>query len=214
MNDCLIIGAGGHAKSLISCMLNQKSNWKIRSIIDLNFIGKKEQIFGIDVIGSDHNFYSFLENLKVKNIFLALGDNSHRKMIFHDLKERGYHFPNFTSSTTIIKNDVTLGEANIFLERTYVGPCTNIGSNNIFNTNSIIEHDCTIGSHTHFAPRTVVSGYSKVGDDCLISTGATIVNKVKIVSNVTLAAGSTIFKSITQPGLYAGSPATFKRDLV
>jgi acetyltransferase-like isoleucine patch superfamily enzyme len=51
-----------------------------------------------------------------------------------------------------------------------------------------------------------------IGNNVSIGSNATIL-PVSICSNVVIGAGSVITKSIQKPGIYAGNPATLRRDL-
>ncbi len=54
---------------------------------------------------------------------------------------------------------------------------------------------------------------TKVGDNVKIGSGSTIL-PVKICKNVIIGAGSVVTKNISQPGIYAGNPARFKRKIL
>ena len=209
--ECIVIGAGGHAKSLLASLTSQLSDWIVTQIYDFNKPKNGEKIFNIDVVEvQKENLIQVLKKENVTNIFLGIGSNSDRKILFENLNTH-FNFPNFISSSAIVQGEVIMGAGNIILERVYIGPFSKLGSNNIFNTNAIIEHDCIIGDHNHLSPRTVISGYSNIKNEVFICTGAAVANKMNITSNVTIAAGGAVYQDINSPGLYAGVPAIFKR---
>ena len=53
---------------------------------------------------------------------------------------------------------------------------------------------------------------TNIGDFVSIGTNSTIL-PVKICSNVVIGAGSVVTKDITKPGVYAGNPAKYVREL-
>jgi len=53
---------------------------------------------------------------------------------------------------------------------------------------------------------------TKIGNNVSIGSNTTIL-PVEICNNVVIGAGSVVTKNITQPGVYAGNPAKFKRIL-
>jgi acetyltransferase-like isoleucine patch superfamily enzyme len=55
-------------------------------------------------------------------------------------------------------------------------------------------------------------GRCTIGDHVSIGTGSTVM-PVNICSNVVIGAGSVVTKDITEPGIYAGSPAKKMRSL-
>lgn len=55
-------------------------------------------------------------------------------------------------------------------------------------------------------------GSTNIANNVTLGTGATIL-PVTICSNVVIGAGSVVTKNIDRPGIYAGNPAKFLRDL-
>lgn len=53
---------------------------------------------------------------------------------------------------------------------------------------------------------------TRIGDNVSIGSNATLL-PVAICDNVVIGAGSVVTKNITEPGIYAGNPARFIRDL-
>jgi UDP-3-O-[3-hydroxymyristoyl] glucosamine N-acyltransferase len=64
-----------------------------------------------------------------------------------------------------------------------------------------IAHNVRVGAHTAFAGRSGVAGSSKIGRYCLIAGGAGVAGHIEIADRTTVAATSTVFRSITEPGM-------------
>jgi UDP-3-O-[3-hydroxymyristoyl] glucosamine N-acyltransferase len=77
-----------------------------------------------------------------------------------------------------------------------------------------IAHNVRVGAHSAFAGRSGVAGSSTIGRYCLIAGGAGISGHIEIADRTTVAATSTVFRSITQPGTTwsAQMPAHPMRD--
>ena len=206
MKPCVVIGAGGHSRSLCSLLKGSKE-YNPLMVIDLNFSRKDESILGLNVRGIKKNLSQDLKEIGVKDIFLAIGDNKRREKLFLELKNHDFLFPNLVAGTAVEKEDVEYGEGNIVFDKAYIGPLVKMGDNNIVNTASIIEHECTIGSHCNIGPVSVISGRSKMRDHIFIGASVTIIDQVFINSSVTLGAGAVVVKDIKKPGTYIGVPA-------
>ena len=75
-----------------------------------------------------------------------------------------------------------------------------------------LAHGCSVGTGTILGTFAYVSGTSQVGDFCHLHTRVTVYDKVTMGSDVTVAAGSYVRKSITQPGTYTStSTGTLRR---
>lgn len=77
-----------------------------------------------------------------------------------------------------------------------------------------IAHNVRVGAHSAFAGRSGVAGSSTIGRYCLIAGGAGVSGHIEIADRTTVAATSTVFRSITQPGTTwsAQMPAHPMRD--
>ena len=209
---CIILGAGGQCRVILSLLQEDNARYLPVGIID-NIIHKNEEILSIPVLGEINLLEKYYQD-GIKNIFLAIGDNIKRKVMFDSVKSAGFDCPNLISDKANVSQSVELGEANIICPFVNVGPQAKIGNNNLINTHSTIEHETVIQSHCHVAPMTVVSGRTLLGDFVFLGAGTTIIDKISIVSNTSVAAGSVVINDIEGPGyIYAGAPAKIKKKI-
>ena len=203
----IIIGTGGHAKSIIS-LIKRNNDFNIEGLIDLSKdFDKKETILGFPILGNLKKLDELMSN-KILSYFLAIGDNKIRKDIFNFLKKKGLNMPNLIDKNSHLDSTCKIGIANIIFYNSYIGPLVKIGNNNILNTSCIIEHDSSVANNCHLAPKSIICGKSYLGDSCFIGANATVINNIKICSNVTIGAGSTVIKSIeNEYSKFVGSPA-------
>jgi len=72
-----------------------------------------------------------------------------------------------------------------------------------------IGHNCDIGESTIVCPGTMLAGGTIVGKNCYIWQGVITRSNISICDNVIIGAGSLVLKSITESGVYFGSPAKY-----
>ena len=196
MSKFILLGAGGHARSVADVIL---SSYKKPEIIFFDSNAKtKGSLYGFEVVNT------FPANFK-EPIIIAIGDNHIRKRIFD--KSSGLKFGTVISSRAYISERSKIGEGVFIGNFSHVGPEAEIGDNTILNNNVIIEHEVKIGKHCHVAPNAAISGRCVLGDLVFVGVGATIINNINICSNVTIGAGATVKDHITEPGTYVGTPA-------
>jgi sugar O-acyltransferase (sialic acid O-acetyltransferase NeuD family) len=209
---CIIVGAGGQCRVILSLLQGVNAGYLPIGIID-DVFHENEEVLSIPVLGGI-NLLEELYQDGIKNVFLAIGDNFNRKVMFDLVKSVGFSCPNLISDAANVSQSAELGEANIICPFVNVGPQVKIANNNLINTHSTIEHETVVQSHCHVAPMTVVSGRSLLGDFVFLGAGATIIDKVNIVSKTLVAAGSVVTKDIESSGyLYAGVPAIRKKAI-
>lgn len=196
MEDILLIGGGGHCKSVIDS-IKCKDEFNIIGILD-----NKEKIGtfidGIEIVGCDDDSRYFFEK-GCKNAFITLGsigDTSVREKLYDDLKDIGFRFPIIKDKTSIISKNVVIDEGTFIGKGTIVNSGTIIGKNCIINTGSILEHDCKIKDFVHIAPGVSLSGNISIEEKTHIGTNSTIIQGIKIGNNCIIGAGSVVVKNI------------------
>lgn len=194
-----IIGAGGHARSVIALL--QSNDFVVERIYDNSFdsASMKEYILGVPVEGR-------LKTIAEKDcLVLAVGDNQKRAALYFQYKSQIYE-QNIVHSTVLIEKEATLQNANLVFPRVFINACTVIGENNIINSGAIIEHESIIGSHNHLSVHATLCGRVQIGNSCFIGAGAVVKDKVRITDNVIVGAGGVVVRDITIPGTYVGNP--------
>jgi sugar O-acyltransferase (sialic acid O-acetyltransferase NeuD family) len=205
-NRCLVLGAGGHCRALLSILL-ETADYEIEGIIDTKPIVREEYILGVKIIGTVENLGTYFTQ-GINNLFLALGDNTERSNFYYIAKKIGFTLPNLIAPGAYIAPSAILGDGNLVCHRTHMGPESRIGSGNILNTGSILEHESSAGNFCHLAPSSVVSGRSHLGNLVFLGVNGTVIDKINICDNVTIGAGAVVVKDITIPdGVYVGIPA-------
>lgn len=187
-NNIILLGAGGHAKSLIE-VIESQNIFKIEGLLDDNIdVGKS--ILDYPVLGRISDIDEYFT--KQINFCVAIGhvkDNTIRKALFDNLFLWKQNIPNIVSSTANVSHRAELGIGSQIMNNAYVGPECKIGKNTIINTNAIIEHGANIG------------------DNCHIASGAVVIGDKVVYDNIFVSANSTVIEDLVEPGVYAGCPA-------
>lgn len=206
MDDIILIGGGGHCKSVIDT-INRLNKYNIIGVFDVP--GKVgTQISGIKVIGIDDDLEYFYKK-GIKYAFLtigSIGDVILRRKLHSIAQGIGYKFPNIIDGTAIISEQIKIGSGNFIGKGVIINSDTIIGDNCIINTGSIIEHDCYIEDFCHIAPGSTLSGGVKVGKDTHIGTNAIIIQNIKVGANTIIGAGSVLLKDIGDNKKAYGNP--------
>jgi UDP-perosamine 4-acetyltransferase len=202
----IVIGAGGHARVLISSLKALQ-----REIIgifhpDLTLIG--QSISGICIIGNDDKVLKYApDSIELVNGIGSVSSTEKRKEIYMKFKNDGYSFATIVHPLAKIMNDVQLGEGVQVMAGAIVQTGCVIGDNAIINTGAIIDHDCMIGTHAHIAPGAVLSGNVQVGAMTHIGTAATVIQGIKIAAEAIIGAGAVVIKDVPPGGKVIGNPA-------
>lgn len=202
----LLIGGGGHCRSVLDCMLELDEYDEI-GIIERGEYGKKGP-FGIPVIGSDSDLPSLFDSGWINSAVTlgSVGCPNSRQAIFRRLEEIGFLLPSIISVSSEIGREVCLGKGVFIGKRAVVNSGTRIGQCAIINTGAIVEHNCTIESFAHISPGAILCGGVSVGENSHIGAGAVARQQVKIGKNSIIGAGSVVVQDIPDGVEAYGNP--------
>lgn len=201
-----MVGAGGHCRVIMSLLTEVAKQYSVEGVFDLQSPREDENVLGIPVVGHYSDLLSFPKPGSIA-VFIAIGDNLKREMVFQDLLVKGFQIPNLFSASAVIHQSVKFGRGNVFCHQCFIGPLVQIGDNGIINTNCVVEHETIIGDNCHVAPGAVIAGRVKVGDNVFVGLGAKIVDNVSVSSDIIVGAGAVVNKDLKEKGRYAGVPA-------
>lgn len=188
---CYIIGAGGHAKTLLDALRSRGAD--VTGCVDpAKKIG--ETVLGdITVLGGD----AIIENLNPVTAYLFNGIGSVktpdiRMSVFKKFTAMGFHFPPAIHARASISDFSTIGSGSVVQAGSVLQAGVTLGDNVIVNTQASIDHDCHIADHSHIAPGAILCGDVRIGNRTHIGAGATIIQNTTIGDDVIIGAGVVI----------------------
>ena len=202
----IIIGAGGHARVLISTL--KVLRCEIIGILhpDTSLIG--DYIAGIRVLGNDDKLRDYApDTIELVNGLGSVSLPEKRKDIYMKFKKNGYSFASVIHPSAIVVDDVKIGEGVQIMAGAILQSGCLIGDNAIINTGAIVDHDCKIGAHVHIAPGSVISGSVEIEEMVHIGAGATIIQGVKIGDSAVIGAGAVVIDNVPSNNMFVGVPA-------
>lgn len=208
-----IIGAGGHALSIIEVISRQSESIQLGKLIDLpSKVG--DRVLNEIIAGTIED----LPKLSAPQDFFMIGIGQiqsalPRKNAFDLAIQMGFKPYTLLATNASIANHVQIGAGTCVLQQALVNTGVRIGQNCIINSKALIEHGTQIGNHTHISTGALINGDCVIGDQVLIGTGAIVLQGVHIPSHTIIGAGAVVLHSISENGVYVGNPAR-KIDVV
>lgn len=207
MKDLILIGGGGHCKSVLDAA--ESAGYNILGVLDMpEEVGK--QILSTRVIGTDDDIPAYVDKAEfvitvgfIKNPAVRIG-------LYHKIKDAGGELATIVASTAYVSKYATIGEGTVVLHQAFVNAGAKVGCNVILNTATNIEHDAVIGDHCHISTGVMVNGECKVGNRSFIGSQSVLANCITVGDDIIVGAGSFVRKSISEKGIYSGNPAILK----
>jgi sugar O-acyltransferase (sialic acid O-acetyltransferase NeuD family) len=212
----LVLGAGGHCKSVLDSLLSM-SYYETVALIDKDKSTRIEQdkeaqrldaLLGYSIIGGDHDLERlFFEGYT--DAFVAvgsIGDVSLRMKLYALIKQIGFHIPNIIDISSVVSPYAFLGEGIFIGKNAVVNAESRIGNCAIINTSSIIEHECFIGDFVHVASGSVLSGNVHIDKGTHIGAGCTIRQGIHIGEDTMIGMGSVVLRDFGKNVTAYGNP--------
>ncbi len=192
----LVIGAGGHAKVVVSAAI--EAGWDIAGIVDES--GRRTELMGLPVT-------SDAASVEADAFVVAIGDNRVRAERFAHYHSLGMTAAAILHPRATLDPSARIGAGTVAFAGAVVNADAEIGENVILNTGCTIDHDCVIGSHTHIAPGVNLSGGVTVGEGALLGVGSCAIPLASVGAWAVVGAGSTVIDPVGDGVTAAGSPA-------
>ena len=210
MSPLILIGGGGHCKSVIE--VAESAGYQILGVLDMPEVVGKD-ILSTKVIGTDDDIPSYVDRAEFVITVGFIKNPATRIKLYNRVKEAGGKLATIIASTAYVSKYAEIGEGTVVMHHASVNAGARVGNNVILNTFSNIEHDAVIGDQCHISTGVMVNGDCKVGNNVFIGSQAVLANGITISDDIIVGAGSLARKSMRVKGIYSGNPAILKIKL-
>src|SRR6266403_1660541 len=183
MKKICIFGSGGFAKEVYALALDCKY------IVDA-FIDVKENS---DILGLPVKTVEYYDTYKHYGV-LGIGSPKIREKIVRE--NPNVEWISLIHPNAVISSlNIQIGKGAVICANSIITADIKIGDFVQLNLATTIGHDCIIGN-------------CLIGDRVYFGTGSSSKERINITSDSTIGAGACVLKSIIEPGVYVGIPAT------
>lgn len=186
--DIVLVGFGGHAKSVADCVERQ-GKYRIIGYTDLHPSESHYAYLGKDDVLVE------CYNKGIRNAAICvgyLGAGNIRQKIYSNIKEIGFNLPIIidpsavVSSSAKIEEGVFIGKSAVINSEAKIGKCV------IINSKALIEHECEVGEFSHIAVAAVLCGQVKVGSAAFVGANSTVIQCREVKERQIVPAGAVI----------------------
>lgn len=187
----LLIGSGGHARSLID-VVESTSRWYVLGLVGLpEQVG--EEVLGYPVLGCDQDLSSLRQ--KCAHALLAVGQiglSMQRQRLEANLKRLAFALPAVISDRAHVSRHAQLGVGTSVGHGVIVNAGACVGNHCILNSNALIEHDVVIEDYCHISTGALVNGGTKIGASSFIGSGAVLREGLSLPPQTVISAGKRV----------------------
>jgi sugar O-acyltransferase (sialic acid O-acetyltransferase NeuD family) len=201
-----LIGAGGHAKVVISALL--EAGREVGAVFDDDPRKWGTYLLGVGVRGP----ISEIVAADYREAVITIGNNGVREKLSGQIEN--LEWLTVVHPKAYVHPSVQISEGTVIFAGAVIQPDVIIGSHVIVNTGVTVDHDCVLGDFTHLAPGTHLAGGVRVGRGAFLGIGAAVVPYRQIGDWATVGAGGVVVTDIEEKVTAVGVPArAIKRNI-
>ena len=191
MKPVLLIGSGGHARSLID-LIETTGQWRIHGLV-----GFAEQtgdnVLGYKVIGCDEDLIKLREVCSAAVLALGqLPNPEPRQRLAAYLEKLDFQLPVLISPKAIVSRHAQIDAGTTIGHGVIVNAAVKVGKYCTLNSSSLLEHDVYVGDHCHISTGALVNGDVHIGAGSFIGSGSLIREGLKLPPQSVISAGKRV----------------------
>jgi sugar O-acyltransferase (sialic acid O-acetyltransferase NeuD family) len=204
MKRCLIVGAGGWGREVLSWALQVRQNeWEIAGFLNSDPASLDGKNIPYPILGDADSWTPSPDE-----IFLAgVGSPAERLKLCNGLKSRGAKFLTLVHPSVIQGLNVEIGEGCVISPNVVISANAKLDSFVLVNLAATLGHDCHIGDGTTVSCHVDVMGNVKVGVGCFLGSHACILPGKKVGDAAIVGAGSAVVRNVAAGTTVVGVPA-------
>ena len=174
MKKILLLGGGGHCKSVID-VIEQEVKYEIAGIIDIKkLVGKK--VLGYEIIGTEDDLKNLRKEFSYALVTVGqVKSNEARVRLFKLLKSLDFKIPTIISPLAYVSKHASVDEGSVIMHHALVNADAKVGKNCIINSKALCEHDSIVEDNCHISTGTVINGGAIVKENSFVGSLAMVV---------------------------------------
>jgi sugar O-acyltransferase (sialic acid O-acetyltransferase NeuD family) len=212
MQRILVLGAGGHAKSVID-ILERMPDREVVGVI-ASAPAADATHAGYPVLGDDAQLAAVVERHGVDGCVVAIGDNWTRARVARMVGEAvpSLRFTTVIHPSAQIARAVTIGDGTVVAGNAVVERDAHIGAHAYISMTTVVGHDVSIGDYATLGPHAVLCGAARLGEYAMVGAGANVLQNIVVGEHTVIGAGSTVTRDVPAYAVAYGSPARVMRQ--
>jgi sugar O-acyltransferase (sialic acid O-acetyltransferase NeuD family) len=207
MENLILIGGGGHAKSCLDILLSS-SQFNLVGYVDFEpYLDKK---FGIPYLGNDEVLPNYIQGNQFLIGIGQLNSSDKRQQVYDELKKLGAKFATVISPFSHVSKFASIGEGSIIFHGVSLQADAEIGVNCIINNHALVEHESRVGDHCHISTGAIVNGNVTLSNGVFIGSSAVLKQGITIGEKAVIGMGSVVLRNVEAHQVVFGNPAKSK----
>lgn len=194
----LIVGAGGHGRSVAEALI-AADVFSISGFVDDGCIS--DAVLGLPVLGKTADLYHL--NGEATHAIVAIGKNDLREDLCNQVLAAGFQLATVIHPRAIVSPSARIAAGCTVMAGAVVGACASLGFGVIVNSGAVVDHDSIVMDYGHLGVGACMAGGAVLGRAAWMQSGVALGYGVRIPAGVILPPG---YNPSHSPELATGNP--------
>ena len=197
MKRLLIVGAGGHGRSVAEAVL-AAGKYKLVGFAD-DAAPALQQVWDLPVFGATTDPARYREHADAA--IVAIGNNRLREALQYTLYAAGFALATVVHPQAMVSPRAVIGAGCAIMAGAIVGAEAQLGAGVIVNCGAVVDHDCRVDHFCHLGVNAAMSGGSVLGRGAWMQAGSVLGYGAIVEAWRVLGSGEAVNKSINRNGI-------------
>lgn len=188
MKRLLIIGTGGHGRSVAEAVLSNGDHALAGFLDDAAKPGQR--MWDWPVWGTTSLLAECCD--RVDAVFVAIGNNTLREALHQRVHARGMALATVIHSAAVVSTRAVVGHGCAIMAGAVVGTGAQLGEGVIVNCGAVVDHDCTVEPFGHLGVNAGMAGASVLGRRAWLPVGAALAYGARVEADRVLKPGEVV----------------------
>ena len=184
----LIVGAGGHGRSVAEAVL-AGGEFIVAGFLDDAF-PELARVWEIPVLGRAADLVQWRGAADFA--IVAIGNNALRLRVSGELRGAGFALATVIHPRAIVSPTAVIGEGTAIMAGAIVGTEAHLGEGVIVNCAAVVDHHCRVGNFGHLGVSAAMAGGSVLGASAWMQASSALGYGVKIEAGRVLLPGEAV----------------------
>lgn len=193
MKRLLIIGGGGHGRSVAEAMLlsrqPQEQGFELTAFLD-DAAQPHQHVWDWPVWGTT----AMLPECsgRIDAVVVAVGNNALRETLHRRVYAAGFTLATVIHPAAVVSPRASIGAGSVIMAGAIVGAEARLGEGVIVNCGAVVDHDCVVEDFAHLGGNASMAGGAVLGRGAWMQVGASLGYGVELPARAVLRAGEAM----------------------
>lgn len=188
MRKLIVVGAGGHGRSVAEAVL-ASSQFQLVGFLDDEF-PRLSKVWDFPVLGRIAEFTRFRSY--AESVVVAIGKNELREGLSAQLRIAGFDLATIIHPRAFVAPSAILGVGSVIMAGAIVGTEAQLGEGVIVNYGAVVDHHCRVENFGHLGVNASMAGGSVLGKGAWMQVGSALGYGVEIAAGRVLVPGEAV----------------------